>query len=127
MSAYVPAAAPWLSGRCRLASLSVTSATSTDRTFRPEVQGLRAVAVGLVVLYHFWPERLTGGFVGVDVFFVISGFVITAGIRADVARFSAGKIMHLALEVLAYPLDEAAAGTTDRVWVTLHAERDALR
>jgi len=39
---------------------------------------LRAVAVLIVVLYHLWPQRLTGGFVGVDVFFVISGFLITA-------------------------------------------------
>ena len=48
-----------------------------DRKFRPDVEGLRALAVGLVVLYHGGLPRLTGGFVGVDVFFVISGFVIT--------------------------------------------------
>lgn len=48
-----------------------------DRRFRPDVEGLRAVAVGLVVLYHAGLKGLTGGFVGVDVFFVISGFVIT--------------------------------------------------
>lgn len=45
--------------------------------FRPDVQGLRTVAVMAVVLYHLWPKRITGGFVGVDVFFVISGFLIT--------------------------------------------------
>jgi len=48
------------------------------RGFRPDVEGLRAVAVALVVLYHGGVRRLTGGFVGVDVFFVISGFLITA-------------------------------------------------
>ncbi|MDE3065687.1 MAG: acyltransferase [Acidobacteriota bacterium] len=45
--------------------------------FRPDVQGLRAVAVVLVVLSHAGVPGLAGGYVGVDVFFVISGFVIT--------------------------------------------------
>lgn len=45
--------------------------------FRADIQGLRALAIGLVVLYHLWPNRLPGGYVGVDVFFVISGFLIT--------------------------------------------------
>ena len=48
-----------------------------DRAFRPDVEGLRAVAVLLVVLYHAGVGKLGGGYVGVDVFFVISGFVIT--------------------------------------------------
>ena len=48
-----------------------------DRPFRPDVQGLRAVAVVLVLAFHAKAPVLTGGFVGVDVFFVISGFVIT--------------------------------------------------
>ena len=54
------------------------------RTFLPEVQALRAVAVLLVVGYHFWPNRLPGGFVGVDVFFVISGFLITSHLHREV-------------------------------------------
>jgi len=48
-----------------------------DRKFRPDVEGLRAMAIALVVLFHAGVPRFTGGFVGVDVFFVISGFVIT--------------------------------------------------
>ena len=48
-----------------------------DRRFRPDVEGLRAVAIVLVVLYHGSLQALSGGYVGVDVFFVISGFVIT--------------------------------------------------
>ncbi|MBZ2196441.1 acyltransferase family protein [Occultella gossypii] len=47
---------------------------------------MRAVAVGLVVAYHLWPLRLPGGYVGVDVFFVISGFLITAHIYREVER-----------------------------------------
>ncbi|MGP7813398.1 acyltransferase family protein [Glutamicibacter soli] len=46
--------------------------------FRADIQGLRALAVGVVVIYHFWPKVLPGGFIGVDVFFVISGFLITS-------------------------------------------------
>ena len=49
----------------------------SDRRFRPDVEGLRAVAVLLVVLYHAHVPGVGGGYVGVDVFFVISGFVIT--------------------------------------------------
>ncbi len=45
---------------------------------RADIQGLRALAVGSVLLYHLWPGRLTGGYVGVDVFLVISGYLITA-------------------------------------------------
>ncbi|GAA0624895.1 acyltransferase family protein [Sporichthya brevicatena] len=44
---------------------------------RADIQGLRALAVGSVVAYHLWPDALPGGFVGVDVFLVISGFLIT--------------------------------------------------
>lgn len=58
---------------------------------RPEIQALRAVAVALVVIYHLWPSRLPGGYVGVDVFFVISGFLITAHLATGIlgaGRFS---------------------------------------
>src|SRR5919202_947332 len=46
--------------------------------FRPDVEGLRAVAVVLVVVFHAGLGPLSGGYVGVDVFFVISGFLITS-------------------------------------------------
>ena len=65
-----------------------------DRKFRPDVQGLRAVAVLLVVLYHANCPRVTGGYVGVDVFFVISGFVITGVLLRE--RASSGRTSILA-------------------------------
>lgn len=54
------------------------------KTFRPEVQGLRAIAVLAVLLFHIWPEWLRGGYVGVDVFFVISGYLITGHLLREV-------------------------------------------
>ena len=73
------------------APVSIVTAQPRDRSpehaepsrFVPHVQGLRAIAVLFVVLYHFWPGRLPGGYVGVDVFFVISGFLITGHLMRE--------------------------------------------
>src|SRR5258707_5569718 len=66
-------------------SLSLPSAK-----YRPDVDGLRAVAVMLVLNFHAFPDATPGGFIGVDVFFVISGFLITGLItrELELGRFS---------------------------------------
>ncbi|MFN6933737.1 MAG: acyltransferase family protein [Tsuneonella sp.] len=58
--------------------------------YRPEIDGLRAISVMSVIVYHANANVLAGGFLGVDVFFVISGFLITRHIYADLSvdRFS---------------------------------------
>lgn len=55
-------------------------------SYRPDIDGLRAIAVLVVVFFHAFPKVLTGGFVGVDIFFVISGFLITSIILNDLKK-----------------------------------------
>jgi peptidoglycan/LPS O-acetylase OafA/YrhL len=62
-----------------------SDASSQGRHFRPDIQGLRALAVLLVIVAHSGFGTVSGGFVGVDVFFVISGFLITSLLMREAA------------------------------------------
>jgi peptidoglycan/LPS O-acetylase OafA/YrhL len=61
-------------------------APDPTQKFRPDIEGLRAVAIGAVLLCHAGLGFAAGGFVGVDVFFVISGFLITRLLLGEVSR-----------------------------------------
>ncbi len=58
--------------------MTTTLLNGSHLPYRPDVDGLRAVAVWSVVGFHLFPEMVEGGFVGVDIFFVISGFLISS-------------------------------------------------
>jgi len=59
--------------------------SQAEHHYRPDIDGLRAAAVASVLVFHAFPARLPGGFVGVDVFFVISGYLISGIILSAVA------------------------------------------
>lgn len=98
--------------------------------YRPDVDGLRAIAVLAVVAFHAFPARLSGGFVGVDVFFVISGFLITGiiykGLRSNKFSFLdfwARRIRRIFPSLLVVIVATFVAGW----WYLLPAEFEVLK
>ena len=56
------------------------------QNYKPEIDSLRAIAVFFIISFHFELFNLTGGFIGVDVFFVISGYLITNLLLKDLQK-----------------------------------------
>lgn len=90
----------------------------THSYWRSDITGLRALAVLPVLIFHAWPDLLPGGFVGVDVFFVISGYLISGILfrqlqrtrRIDFADFYAKRIRRIIPNLLCVLLFTAAVG-----------------
>lgn len=93
------------------------AATHKSGAYRPDIDGLRAVAVLAVVLYHAFPSLLPGGFIGVDVFFVISGYLISRIIHNDldsseysIAKFYSRRIRRIFPALLVVLITAIVAG-----------------
>jgi peptidoglycan/LPS O-acetylase OafA/YrhL len=105
--------------------------------FRPDIEGLRAIAILLVVACHCGVPRFAGGFVGVDVFFVLSGYLITRILfrelretsRIDLTAFFARRVRRLlptsALVLLTTALVASAIYTPQELSMTARAVRAA--
>ena len=113
--------------------MATVGACPREAPLRPEIQGLRAVAVALVVVHHLWPGALPGGFVGVDVFFAISGYLITAHLLREIDRHGrvrlgafwvrrARRILPAALLVLGCALAATLALVPSTYWPQYVAE-----
>jgi peptidoglycan/LPS O-acetylase OafA/YrhL len=95
--------------------------------YRPDIDGLRAIAVLAVIAFHAFPESVRGGFVGVDIFFVISGFLISGIIFSalDRGRFSFSDFYARRIRRIFPALVIVLASAYAAGWFLLYADRFA--
>ncbi len=105
-----------------MTSGSQGSAPTQTLQYRADIDGLRAIAVLAVVLYHFGMPGLSGGFVGVDIFFVISGYLIGGILWSEfiaTGRIAMGKFYMRRIRRLAPAFFAMATATAVAAWFIL--------
>lgn len=105
----------------RLIKQHTRVAVEAVHTYRPDIDGIRAIAVLSVVVYHVFPRLLPGGFVGVDMFFVISGFLITQNMLTAHAKqsFSLGDFYRRRIRRIVPALSIVLVFTSILAWLSL--------
>ncbi len=92
------------------------SSTYNSRSilYRPDIDGLRAFAIGIVLAFHYFPQIIPGGYLGVDIFLVISGYLITQILLAQesvsIKEFYARRVARLAPALIVVLLFSLAVG-----------------
>jgi peptidoglycan/LPS O-acetylase OafA/YrhL len=102
-------------------SVPAAPPATSGLAYRGEIDGLRAIAIAAVVIHHAYPAMLPGGFAGVDLFFVISGYLITGIIAADLAagRFSLARFYERRVRRIVPALAAMLAGASLVGWAIL--------
>ena len=100
---------------------SIDAIAETKASYRSEIDGLKALAVVAVIINHFNKEILPSGYLGVDIFFVISGFVITSSLANRPSQLGVEKQFYFLFPVLAWVtgFNRHAGRVFRHLWLTV--------